>query len=104
MYCRSDFTLGSNFNVKSGRENSLIFVCTLITTSYLTQRTNYSTLNMALYLQLYYLITSCNGKITSTKWAQDEISPVARSAISNFKTNPCLVVKGRLLPVASPLC
>ena len=34
--------------------------------------------------------------ITCTKWAQEEISPVARSAISNFKTNPCLKVKARL--------
>ena len=30
------------------------------------------------------------------KWAQEEMYPVARSAISNFKTNPCLEVKGRL--------
>ena len=36
------------------------------------------------------------NKITSTKWAQEEMYPVARSAISNFKTNPCLEVQVRL--------
>ena len=50
--------------LKAGETNALIFVCALITTSYLTQRTNqnknlenYSTLNLTLYLHLYYLIT-----------------------------------------------
>ena len=42
------------------------------------------------------LVYSCIIKITSTKWAQEQMYPVARSAISNFKTNPCLEVKGRL--------
>ena len=30
---------------------------------------------------------SCIIKITSTKWAPEEMSHTARSAISNFKTN-----------------
>ena len=30
------------------------------------------------------------------KMGTEEISPTALSAISNFKTNPCLEVKGRL--------
>ena len=30
----------------------------------------------------------------STKWAEEEISPTARSAISNFKTNQRVLVKG----------
>ena len=30
------------------------------------------------------------------KMGTEEISPTARSTISNFKTNPCLEVKGRL--------
>ena len=47
-------------------------------------------------INMLILGTSPFMYITSSKWAPKEISHSARSAISNFKTNPCLVVKGRL--------
>ena len=52
--------------------------------------------NFTLCWEHWELVYSCITKITSTKWAPEEISHTARSAISNFKTNPCLLVKGRL--------
>ena len=42
-------------------------------------------------LTLGTIVYSCMIKITSTKWAPEEMSHIARSAISNFKTNPCLL-------------
>ena len=37
-----------------------------------------------------------NNNNNVQKWAQEKISSIARSTISNFKTNPCLEVKGSL--------
>ena len=50
---------------------------------------NTLTLGTSLFMYRY-------NKTTVHKMGTEKISPTARSAISNFKTNPCLAVTGRL--------